>query len=174
VLDCRAYELTSAEWTGGYDVISNLVPGQNPFEAFPDAGGRVLYGVKDGGIPGTGYPTNRGIDPYVAERGENGWSTRYMGIPSNNPYAKAPFSSTLTGASADLSTALDPWVIIGSRKATGGAAPDAVRSMIRTCEESADDLADAVDHRRQGLVRAEERLLEQARRTVDAVEDRDD
>jgi hypothetical protein len=104
VLDCRAYELTSAEWTGGYDVISNLVPGQNPFEAFPDAGGRVLYGVKDGGIPGTGYPTNRGIDPYVAERGENGWSTRYMGIPSNNPYAKAPFSSTLTGASADLST----------------------------------------------------------------------
>jgi argininosuccinate lyase len=77
-------------------------------------------------------------------------------------------------ASADLSSALDPWVILGSRKATGGAAPDAVRSMIRKCEQSADDLADAVDHRRQGLVRAEERLLEQARRTADAVEDRDD
>jgi argininosuccinate lyase len=77
-------------------------------------------------------------------------------------------------ASADLSTALDPWVIIGSRKATGGAAPDAVQSMIRKCEQSADDLAAAVDDRRQGLVRAEERLLEQARRTANAVEDRDD
>jgi argininosuccinate lyase len=77
-------------------------------------------------------------------------------------------------AAADLSTALDPWVIIGSRKATGGAAPDAVRSMIAKCQQSADDLAGAVDQRRQGLARAEERLLEQARRTVDTVEDRDD
>jgi argininosuccinate lyase len=88
--------------------------------------------------------------------------------------AVAETGTPLGLASADLSSALDPWVIIGSRKATGGAAPDAVRSMIRKCEQSADDLADAVDHRRRGLVRAEERLLEQARRTADAVEDRDD
>jgi hypothetical protein len=46
--------------------------------------------------------------------------------------------------------------------------------MIRKCEQSADDLADAVDDRRQRLVRAEERLLEQAIHTADAVEDRED
>jgi hypothetical protein len=105
VLDCRAYELVSAEWTGGYDVVSNLVPGQAPFESYPGAQDRVLYGVKDGGIPGTGNPTNRGIDPYVAERDEaEGWQTRYVGIESNNPNATGPFSSTLLGAAADLKT----------------------------------------------------------------------
>jgi hypothetical protein len=105
VLDCRAYELVSAGWTGGYDVVSNIVPGQHPFESYPGAQDRVLYGVKDGGIPGTGNPTNRGIDPYVAERDEAaGWQTRYVGIESDNPYATGPFSSTLLGAAADLST----------------------------------------------------------------------
>lgn len=104
LLDCRAYELVSAPFTGGYDVVSNLVPGQQPFEGYPDAANKVLYGVKDGGIPGTGNPTNRGIDPYVAERGENGWATRYVGIPSDNPYAVGPFSSNLVGASDDLAT----------------------------------------------------------------------
>lgn len=105
LLDCRAYELVSAGWTGGYDVVSNLVPGQTPFESYPGAVDKVLYGVKDGGIPGTGYPTNRGIDPYVAERNaETGWHTRYVGIPSNDPYASGPFSSSLLGATPDLST----------------------------------------------------------------------
>ena len=105
VLDCRGYELVSAGWTGGYDVVSNLVPGQTPFESYPGAEDRVLYGVKDGGIPGTGNPTNRGIDPYVAERDDvAGWQTRYVGIESNNPYAPSPFSSTLLAAAADLDT----------------------------------------------------------------------
>jgi hypothetical protein len=104
LLDCRAYELVSAGWTGGYDVVSSLVPGQTPFDGYPDATDKVLYGVKDGGIPGTGNPTNRGIDPYVAERSETGWTTRYVGIPSDNPFATGPFSSTLAGATPDLST----------------------------------------------------------------------
>jgi hypothetical protein len=104
LLDCRAYELATAGNTGGYDVVSDLVPGQEPFDAHPDAAGRLLYGVKDGGIPGTDNPTNRGIDPYVATRGENGWSTRYVGIPANNPFATAPFSSTLTGSDSALDT----------------------------------------------------------------------
>jgi hypothetical protein len=105
LLDCRAFELVSAGWTGGYDVVSNLVPGQNPFDGYPGASDKVLYGVKDGGIPGTGFPTNRGIDPYLAERDPaSGWHTRYVGIPSNNPYAQSPFSSTLLGATPDLST----------------------------------------------------------------------
>ena len=104
LLDCRAYELVSAANSGGYDVESSLVPGQSPFGGFAEADGRVLYGVHDGGIPGTGHPTNRGVDPYVATRGEGGWSTQYVGVPADNPYSTAPFSSTPTAASASLET----------------------------------------------------------------------
>ena len=64
----------------------------------------MLYGIHDGGIPGTGNPTNRGVDPYVATRGANGWSTRYVGIPADNSYSKEPFSSTLAEADAGLDT----------------------------------------------------------------------
>ena len=106
LMDCRAYELVSAANTGGYDVESNVVPGQSPFAGYPEAQDRVLYGVHNGGIPGTDHPTNRGLDPYVATRGTNGWSTEYVGIPANDPEASAsaPFSSTPTAADADLET----------------------------------------------------------------------
>jgi NHL repeat len=104
LLDCRAYELVSAADTGGYDVESNLIKGQTPFGGYPQAAGRVLYGVHGGGIPGSGLPTNRGLDPYLATRGESGWSTAYVGIPANDPYAEAPFSSPLLAADAPLET----------------------------------------------------------------------
>jgi hypothetical protein len=109
LLDCRGYELVSASSTGGYDVESSLVVGQTPFGGYPEAQNsegepEVLYGVHDGGIPGTGYPTNRGVDPYVATRTEAGWQTRYVGIPADNPYASAPFSSNLLEASPSLET----------------------------------------------------------------------
>ena len=73
LLDCRAYELVSAVNTGGYDVESSLVAGQDPYGGYPYASGdagtsRLLYGVHNGGIPGTGHPTNDGVDPYVATR----------------------------------------------------------------------------------------------------------
>ncbi len=106
LLDCRAYELVSAGNAGGYDVESNLVAGQTPFSGFPYAESppRVLYGVNDGGIPGTNHPTNKGIDPYVATRGEKGWTTEYIGVPADNPFSIAPFSSTPSGADATLDT----------------------------------------------------------------------
>ncbi len=104
LLDCRAYELVSAANAGGYDVESNLIPGQAPFAGYPEAEGRVLYGVQGGGIPGTNHPTDRGIDPYVATRGAEGWSTEYVGIPANATPSSAPFSSTLLGADAGLGT----------------------------------------------------------------------
>jgi NHL repeat len=104
LLDCRAYELVSAADTAGYDVESNLIAGQTPFGSFPQADGRVLYGVHDGGIPGTGSPTNRGVDPYVASRGKGGWTTAYVGIPANATALTAPFSSTLLGADPRLET----------------------------------------------------------------------
>ena len=90
LLDCRAYELVSAANAGGYDVESDLIAGQAPFGGYPEAEGRVLYGVHDGGIPGTDHPTNRGVDPYVATRGEDGWTTEYVGIPANDHPLAAP------------------------------------------------------------------------------------
>ncbi len=106
LLDCRAYELVSVSNTGGYDVESNLVPGQMPFGGYPDAENppQVLYGVHNGGIPGTGNPTNHGVDPYVATRGPNGWSTRYVGIPADATPSTLPFASPLLEADASLDT----------------------------------------------------------------------
>ena len=105
--DCRAYELVSAAHGGGYDVESNLVAGQTPFGGYPlaESPPRVLYGVHNGAIPGVpGNPTNRGVDPYVATRGSDGWTTSYVGIPADNPDAAAPFSSTLAEADPRLET----------------------------------------------------------------------
>ena len=83
----------SATDTGGYNVESSLVPGETPFGGYPDALGRVLdNGIHSGAIPGIGHSTNRGVDPYVATRGEDGWSTSYVGIPADAPSGK-PFSS---------------------------------------------------------------------------------
>jgi len=104
LLDCRAYELVSAANSGGYDVESNLIAGQSPFGGYPEAPGRVLYGVHGGGIPGTDHPTNRGVDPYLATRTEGGWKTEYVGIPSNATPSTAPFASPLLGADAGLTT----------------------------------------------------------------------
>lgn len=104
--DCRAYELVSAGYAGGYDVESFLNAEQEPFGGYPYAENppRALYGVHDGAIPGSGHPTNHGLDPYVATRGENGWSTSYVGIPANLPYSAESFASPLAGADASLDT----------------------------------------------------------------------
>jgi hypothetical protein len=104
--DCRAYELASAEFTGGYDVESDLVPGQAPFSLNGQVSSMVLYGVHDGGIPGAGNPTNRGLDPYVAVRdaAAKRWDTHYVGIPADNAFADGPFSSTLAEANSGLTT----------------------------------------------------------------------
>jgi hypothetical protein len=108
LLDCRAYELVSAVDSGGYDVESTLVPGQTPFESYPAAVGpsRVLYGTHGGGIPNVGYPTNHGVDPYVATRTESGWVTTYVGIPANDAAAApgGPFGSTLLESNPSLAT----------------------------------------------------------------------
>ena len=103
--DCRGYELVSAPSTGGYDVESDLVPGQNPFGGYPRTGQpKVLYAVHEGGIPGTGNPTNFGPDPYVATRTDNGWSTTYVGIPANGTQSSETFASTLLEADPVLDT----------------------------------------------------------------------
>jgi DNA-binding beta-propeller fold protein YncE len=104
LLDCRAYELVSASDQGGYDVVSDLIPGQTPFGGYPYADSKALYAVHNGGIPNTGKPTNRGPDPYIAVRDEANerWNTEYVGVPADAP-SNTPFSSTLGGADRDLS-----------------------------------------------------------------------
>jgi argininosuccinate lyase len=76
-------------------------------------------------------------------------------------------------AAMDLTSALDPRVIIESRNGTGGASATAVASMISQCKQKADDLADVVQQRRQVLDRAEQQLLDRARRTAEEVEGTD-
>jgi hypothetical protein len=104
--DCRGYELVSAADTGGYDVESDLVPGQNPFDGYPLASNppRVLYGLHFGALPGAGNPSNFGLDPYVATRAHDGWTTQYVGIPAQVVAGTGPFASTLGGADDALST----------------------------------------------------------------------
>ncbi len=106
VPDCRAYELVSPADTGGYDVESNLVPGQHPLAGYPEATDptRVLYTVHFGAIPGIGDPPNFGDDPYVATRGEDGWTTQYVGVPVSSAPDPSAFGSPLTGADGGLDT----------------------------------------------------------------------
>ena len=83
LLDCRAYELVSAADAGGYDVQSDLIPGQVTLPAYParDATGcsTRCTTARSRASPG---PTNLGLDPYVATRGAGGWTTSYVGIPA--------------------------------------------------------------------------------------------
>ena len=69
----------------------------------PDAKDRVLYSLHFGKVPGvSGGPTNFGLDPYVATRGTNGWTTRYVGIPADETPGAKPFGSPLSGSDEDL------------------------------------------------------------------------
>lgn len=102
--DCRAYELVSAKDTAGYDVESYLAPGQNSFGGYPNAVDRVLYSTHSGAIPGPWDATNNGIDPYVATRGPEGWTTTYAGLPANINGQTPSFASSLGEADGSLDT----------------------------------------------------------------------
>jgi hypothetical protein len=103
--DCRAYELVSPANAGGYDVRSDLIPGQTPFAAKPRAADSVLYSLNFGKVPGVaGEPTNHGSDPYIARRTDSGWSTTYAGIAVGDPPFQGPFASTPLDESEDLSS----------------------------------------------------------------------
>jgi hypothetical protein len=103
--DCRAYELASTRNSGGYDVVSDIVPGQSPIDAYPRAQDSLLYSIHIGLIPGIeGNPTNLGLDPYVATRGNSGWTTRYVGLPSQGMEEDGAFGSPLLGADSLLRT----------------------------------------------------------------------
>ena len=100
--DCRAFELVSAADTGGYDVESSVVPGQQPYPGFPEAKDRVLYATHAGAIPGPWNPTNKGPDPYLASRTDSGWATNYLGLPADLNPAAGSFASQVGEASPRL------------------------------------------------------------------------
>jgi hypothetical protein len=102
--DCRAYELVSARDTAGYDVESYLVPGQEPFPGFAAARNRVLYATHAGAVPGPWNATNKGRDPYLASRTDNGWVTDYKGMPADLDAASGSFASELGEADSTLDT----------------------------------------------------------------------
>jgi sugar lactone lactonase YvrE len=99
---CRGYELVSAADAGGYDVASNIVEGETPLDAYPEADDEFLYTTSVGKLPGIdGFPVNLGTDPYVATRGDEGWTTKYVGLAATLP-SDNPFASTVSGADAQL------------------------------------------------------------------------
>ncbi len=103
LLDCRAYELASTDYSGGNDVVSSTVPGQVPLLAHPDASGKLLYSLDSAIVPGAlGDPTNLGRDPYVAVRGSNGWTTSYVGLPSGGMEDTGMFGSPLLEADSAM------------------------------------------------------------------------
>ncbi len=105
LMDCRSYELVSAADAGGFDVESDLIPGQAPLINPIGAGDRALYSVHSGAVPGiAGNPTNLGRDPYVASRNADGkWTTKYVGLPANGMDQQGPFGSPLLGTDESLS-----------------------------------------------------------------------
>jgi len=70
----------------------------------------------------------------------------------------------LTGS--DLTAALDPRLIIESRRGKGGAAPGAVDAMLQQCEQKVEHLSAAVAERQARLADAQQRLLDDARSTL--------
>jgi hypothetical protein len=76
--DCRAYELVSAENGGGARLSA-----QGPWTPYASSPGRFSYLGVFNAIPGTGDPQNNTGDMYVASRGNDGWTSRYVGIPAS-------------------------------------------------------------------------------------------
>lgn len=71
----------------------------------------------------------------------------------------------------DLSDVLDPMSIVTTRTASGGAAPEAVTTMIEHCREKTVRLSERVATHRDELQRATENLLAQVHRTVSETKD---
>jgi len=106
--------------------------------------GRTVRAASRAGIPGMKI-TGEMIDEIARE---------YTGHPWG-----------LTGA--DLSEVLDPWQIVLSRQAQGGAAPAAVHRMIANLGASLGKLEAAVGERTAAYDRAEQALLTAARASVE-------
>lgn len=80
VPDCRAYELVSAANANGTALFA--VGPTSPYATSPS---KFAYAGFLNAIPGSGEPQNSafGAELYVATRTQEGWHTRYVGVPGN-------------------------------------------------------------------------------------------
>jgi argininosuccinate lyase len=69
-------------------------------------------------------------------------------------------------AGTDLSEVLDPWRIVLTRRAEGGAAPDALADMVAALRTGLDALDARAAARTAGFDRVEQELLDTARARV--------
>ncbi len=76
--DCRAYELVSPGDAGGILLTWDAPPSSSATNP-PRFGFAGVFGT----IPGHGLPPNVLGDLYVSERTSGGWTTSFVGIPSN-------------------------------------------------------------------------------------------
>jgi hypothetical protein len=76
--DCRAYELVSPSNSG-----NAYLQAHGPYSSVATSPPRFGFTGIFGVIPGAGPAQAEGEDLYVSTRGQNGWATRYVGIPSN-------------------------------------------------------------------------------------------
>jgi hypothetical protein len=90
--DCRAYELVSPPDAG--DVILFPSSGPNTGQATDPA--RLAYVGGWGLVPNSGEPSNSYGDLYVATRTDEGWTSKYIGLPSTQNYAMGgpPWANT--------------------------------------------------------------------------------
>jgi hypothetical protein len=77
--DCRAYELVSPEDAGNAVIYGS----SEPFSPFATTPSRLAFEGAFGTIPGVGNPPNVASDLYAATRTDNGWQTKYIGLPAD-------------------------------------------------------------------------------------------
>jgi hypothetical protein len=81
--DCRAYELVTPPDLGGSSVRSVTIGNEgvtSEFSAVASEGNALLWST-DAVLPGD--PSNGSQEYYVARRGVNGWSSKFLGPPGN-------------------------------------------------------------------------------------------
>jgi hypothetical protein len=89
--DCRAYELvTPGDTNGRVPLGTRLVGGTFTMRMASPAGNRVPFLVEGGSLPGIGGIGPLAGDPYLATRGEAGWSTAYTGVSPGEATSGVP------------------------------------------------------------------------------------
>src|SRR6476646_241655 len=89
--DCRAYELvTPGDTNGRVPIGTRNVGGTFTMRMTSPAGDKVPFLVEGGALPGIGGTGTLSGDPYLATRGEAGWSTAYTGVSPAEAVAAVP------------------------------------------------------------------------------------